>query len=121
MTLCLLVTADGLAEEVRCAHATAHTLLGGPLTFVGVIPAAQAVILALKTPSPDQPRHAWSGREPMHDADVRGAILICGSDSHGCEVDVDPDEISLWIPGGLKYHSPRPPNGAEPCDSPRGS
>lgn len=98
MTVCAFVREDGRIEQIECAQSDAHLVLGGSVVFVGVIGAAQAVILARERPAPDQRRHAWSGIWPVHEEDVRGPLFIAASDQHGCEVDLGMKSLFAALP-----------------------
>ena len=99
MTLCALVHENGDIEQIDCAQGDAHLKLGGALVFVGVVPAAQAVILAREAPGAHHETHAWSGKWPVDaENEVRGPLFIAASDSHGCEVDLVMKDLLAALP-----------------------
>lgn len=97
MTICALVHENGAIEQIDCAQGDAHLRLGGPVVFVGVVLAAQAVILAREAPDAHHETHAWSGRWPVEE-EVRGPLFIAASDRHGCEVDLVLKDLLAALP-----------------------
>jgi hypothetical protein len=90
MTVCALVHENGVLEAIECQQCESHLVLGGPVSFVGVIPEAQVVILALEHPQPEHASHSWSGRWPIYEKEqVFGKLFLAATDEHGGEVDLD--------------------------------
>lgn len=95
-TMCLLVSPDGSTKTIHTAHKHLSELLGGPLTFVGVMPECDAFLLALRTQNEELKRHVWNDTHCtlFPDGDiVCGSIVIVASNDEGEEVDLDVERV----------------------------
>lgn len=97
MTVSIIVSPDGRARRIDCEQQQMCNLLGGALTFVGVLPECNAVLLALREGDTLLlERHVWNDTKHMlfPDGDiVYGSIAIVASDDEGQEIDLEIDEV----------------------------
>ena len=97
MTLWLLVSHDGTSVRKRTPLGDVHKHLGGPVTFVGAIPSADAFVVART--NCELPMHVWNGKGLFFEDSevVRGPIAIVASDDNGDEIDLDLGQVSVVL------------------------
>ena len=96
MTLWLLVSHDGTSVRKYTAQGDVHKHLGGPVTFVGAIPSADAFVVARS--DCELPMHVWNGKGLFFEgSEVRGPIAIVASDDKGDEIDLNLGQVFVVL------------------------
>lgn len=87
---CVVLHACGSYERIDLCHKTLHEHFGGPLTIVGAIDDANVVALGRRDAETLECNVTCARCRDCFEDDVRGDVVLVGSDAHGraCHVDV---------------------------------
>ena len=92
MVRCLRVSPGFRFEECDIDQKKVGDVLGGPITFVGVIPEIDAVICGLEEGTGEE----WQS-SLLFSGEVRGDVMLVATNSEGDEIDLDVERARILL------------------------